>query len=330
MTPQEETTMFYENINAFSNQVLNQEITKSIRGSAADISNVVYFTGKGIFGVPKTPSAGVLWSWNDVISRWVLTDALILDHCDRVSDLYITVWDWVKENRPSHLAVLRSAIQTVYSRLKEDPTLIIRHTLSLFSISEPYFEDKLDANPDVIAFKDLIYNFKTREVRAVLCDDFITLSTGYNYPDSFDHDIGREIESFLSLTMENRQCMTQFQKWIANIVRGEIVHSTHLCGPDVVVNTIIDLICATLGSYADRKYSGNLYKGVRFSIVRDREWNQPMHVVSRARNPFLEQDADRVTFQFKSPSPHPLPSKQTIQKWAPVLMSALLSFWMNE
>jgi P4 family phage/plasmid primase-like protien len=55
-------------------------------------------------------------------------------------------------------------------------------------LKDGFYEDYIDSKPYLLAFKNKLYDFRTKELRNIKPDDYIMTNTGYDYPECVDDE----------------------------------------------------------------------------------------------------------------------------------------------
>jgi phage/plasmid-associated DNA primase len=63
--------------------------------------------------------------------------------------------------------------------------------------------EKLDNNPFLLAFNDMVYDFKIKQARKIEMKDYISITTGYKYPTTSDAKKQQEIKDLIFSVFEN-------------------------------------------------------------------------------------------------------------------------------
>lgn len=83
------------------------------------------------------------------------------------------------------------------------------------------FEQKLDANPFLLAFDDCVFDFKLGRVRPARKDDYITMSTGYAWCDEDDFEIQEYIMKSLRACFTDEETVEHFLLILAYTLCGD-------------------------------------------------------------------------------------------------------------
>ena len=124
---------------------------------------------------------GMLWKLQkDLHVVWKLLHSSLSDLFEKAKTEGPTMMD----NGDSFLSRKRyqTNAQTVLKYLGN--TVKTRQILTdiAMRLSDPDVVDKMDSNKDLLCFSDKIVNLRTKEVRNGRHDDYVTISTGYPYP----------------------------------------------------------------------------------------------------------------------------------------------------
>ena len=123
------------------------------------------------------------------------------------------------------------------------------------------FEKKLDTDPYLIGFENGVYDLSKKQFRRGVLNDFISQSTGYDYPSDTTQtdtnqtqltDIIKQTELFLKEILDDDirdYVLSNIAAYLEGIVRKELIMI--LIGNDWKKNRLIELIIATFGDYFD-------------------------------------------------------------------------------
>lgn len=146
-------------------------------------------------------------------------------------------------------------IQKVIKNLKGNgfKEAVIRECANLFFVKD--FDEKLDANKDLIGFENGIYDLSKGKFRAGLPDDYITFSTGYDYKEySMSHSYVKSTEEFF-YKLQTEGVMKQYLlELFASYLDGHnkqqrFVLFTGFQGSNGK-STAVDFLTLALGDYA--------------------------------------------------------------------------------
>jgi P4 family phage/plasmid primase-like protien len=106
----------------------------------------------------------------------------------------------------------------IISRLKESTE--IKKILYYLEpeITNEKFPEKLDLNPDLFAFNNKVVNLKTKEIRNIQKNDYISITTGYNYPTEeikYRNEINNFFEKIHSNTEQRDFVFQQFSQYLS-------------------------------------------------------------------------------------------------------------------
>lgn len=189
------------------------------------------------------------------------------------------------------LEMEREGFERVYKQLKKTAfkSNVMRECRELFF--DESFNLKLDANKDLIAFNNGVFDLTTMEFRDGQPDDYISFSTGIDYDQDkqyYEYSEWPKVEKFLSQVLPDPEVREYFVKHLAtNLVGGNPAQKFHILtgsgsnGKSMITN----LMTKVLGDYActvpislltqKRKGSGNAapevarLKGRRFVTMQE-------------------------------------------------------------
>lgn len=122
------------------------------------------------------------------------------------------------------------------------------------------FEDKLDQNAKLIGFKDGVYDLESREFRPGLPEDYISLSTEYNYPiytgnESVFNDLNNYFDNLFkaeSIKHNNTNIRDYVLRYVASRLEGQNINNQFNIwtgGASNGKSVFTDLISKTFGEY---------------------------------------------------------------------------------
>jgi P4 family phage/plasmid primase-like protien len=95
---------------------------------------------------------------------------------------------------------------------------IVKESAELFHNSE--FLNKIDSNPNLIGFNNGVYDFSIHQFRSGKPDDFITISTGYDYNPKDDPEIQDYLINYVKSIMPNDEMALYLLKISAYMLHG--------------------------------------------------------------------------------------------------------------
>lgn len=81
-------------------------------------------------------------------------------------------------------------------------------------------EETMDMNRNVFAFNDGVFDLKTNLFRPISPADFVSTTTGYNYPKSSNKDARKELKKFMVALFEKDEVADYLWKVLASCVMG--------------------------------------------------------------------------------------------------------------
>lgn len=164
-------------------------------------------------------------------------------------------------------------VSTVMNKLEDVnyKKTIIKQLSILFNVLDPDFYEKLDANENLLGFKNGVYDFTTFTFRQGKPDDYITFSTGHDYtPFDPNGEITKAIYTFLSQIIRERDTLeyvlTILGKSLMGLIDEKFYIFTGIKGANGK-STLITFLEHALGNYMTsidpslltqtRKSSGN-------------------------------------------------------------------------
>ena len=72
-------------------------------------------------------------------------------------------------------------------------------------LKEGFYEDYIDSKPYLYAFKNKVYDFRTKELRYIKPDDYIMTNTGYDYPEYIEDENTEFINKYFDTLFPNTE-----------------------------------------------------------------------------------------------------------------------------
>ena len=190
-------------------KVLRESINKLIKeaetGSHSDVAKVLYEFYKHCYKCISIKRN--MWyefrghRWMPIEAGYTLankiTDNLTSEFATMASDYY----QYAKDNGiEKDLEVKKGqSIKKILDKLKSEDYINSVMSACRKRFIDPYFESKLNENRDLIGFENGVYDLKNGLFRDGLPDDYITMSTGYDYTEFKDNDPSMEfVNKYLS------------------------------------------------------------------------------------------------------------------------------------
>lgn len=160
------------------------------------------------------------------------------------------------ENKDKLEANMRnSCIDSIINKL-ENVTFkknVMTEMYYLFKSLEPNFISKLDSNPNLIGFKNGVYDLENNMFRNGNSKDYLTLSTGYEFIEYDPNDSNvKEIYEFLSQIIPNKKVREYLLKILGRSLLGICDEKFYILSGLSGANgksTLINLLEYTLGDY---------------------------------------------------------------------------------
>lgn len=249
-------SLFDETFDIFEDKELNRLMNISFKGYASDIADVFYYLGYNIFGV-QMEEKDIWWAWDCKEKKWIKSSHKAHIFCNKtVAEKYIYTNKWFRENtQPDDVRLKRlSKIDAILKRLKDkDQSTILTQAAILFKDNTRNFENKIDANKDIINFNGNIFNFDTLEFKENTPEDMVSRSTGYIIPEA-DLNQQKLIMEFINELMPDKSQVDYLLTWIASCLDGwnrdENFHILTGCGRNGK-SLLRDLIANAFGGSED-------------------------------------------------------------------------------
>lgn len=201
--------------------VLNKLIFQSLKNNTWDIALVMHHVGQDIMGVSE--GGDEWWFWNEAKRRWSHSSCWVECYLSEVvADYYVQVQKWFRENTTdAQLAKIRELrLDTLIKRLKDkDKAAILKDARTVFSVKQDVFENRLDANKDLLGFDGYVYELHTGIYRPARPADYVSKSCGYALPEP-DVQQQAEIMQFIRDIQEENEDVEYLLMWLASTLDG--------------------------------------------------------------------------------------------------------------
>jgi len=88
-------------------------------------------------------------------------------------------------------------------------------------IEEDFITKKLDANINLLAFKNRVYDMEKCEMRPIEPTDYIQITTGYEYPNCIDEDIVQEVYNLIGSMFKTEEMFSYVLDVLTYIMYGK-------------------------------------------------------------------------------------------------------------
>ena len=129
----------------------------------------------------------------------------------------------IEQEDRDRLSEKAQKIQNIITALKSTSKKnnIMKESATLFYMEK--FEDKLDSNPNLIGFKNGVYDLELMEFRDGHPDDFISFTTGINYIEySEDNPYNNDVINFVSKVMPKEHLRNYLLTCLSSFLSGKI------------------------------------------------------------------------------------------------------------
>jgi P4 family phage/plasmid primase-like protien len=88
-------------------------------------------------------------------------------------------------------------------------------------LKEGFYEDYIDSKPYLYAFKNKVYDFRTKELRYIKPDDYIMTNTGYDYPEYIEDENTQFINKYFDTLFPNEEMRDYVLDSCCSTLNGE-------------------------------------------------------------------------------------------------------------
>jgi P4 family phage/plasmid primase-like protien len=88
-------------------------------------------------------------------------------------------------------------------------------------LKEGFYEDYIDSKPYLYAFKNKVYDFRTKELRYIKPDDYIMTNTGYDYPEYIEDENTEFINKYFDTLFPNPEMKDYVLDSCCSTLNGE-------------------------------------------------------------------------------------------------------------
>jgi P4 family phage/plasmid primase-like protien len=187
------------------------------------LGKLFYHMAKNRVGITTPSGKGDNWvAYNDDTGRWVEGSFMVEIFCnDHMLPIFETALRYYNENTvDSRQATMRSKHigQIIKSLANVTKSNVLHEASLLFKKNDPSFADRLDANRDLLAFNNGVYDFAQRQFRPLGPEDYVTFTTGYDFPETRDE---AKLNEFLSW-LEQCQPETSQREYILMLLAAAL------------------------------------------------------------------------------------------------------------
>lgn len=239
---------------------LNRLVFAGLKGFDLDLAAVFCYMGKDLFGVSSTTDAW--WAWDALESRWVKSSRMAEDFCrTHVAEKYSVVQRFYQSKAGTQNKIMAeqnmqrcAKIDGILKKLRgKDKSSVLHEAATTFGLKDKTFENRLDANKDLLGFCGYTYDLSDHILRPSLSGDMLTMSTGYQLPDTVDQNVRGEIMAFVKSIMPDEDAVNYLLKWLASTLDGHNREEIFTICTGIGRNgkgVLRDLMNAALGDYS--------------------------------------------------------------------------------
>ena len=241
---------------------LNGALIQSLSGTHTDIAEVIYKCYKGQF---VCASVGKKRFYEFKNHRWRLTDDGVSLRIKISNELVNTYMEFqnslneqaLKETNPSNKELIidkSNKVSKVIISLKKTSfkKSLLDECAEKFYLEK--FEEKLDANPNIMCFENGVYDLKGDLFRDGNPEDYCSFSTGIYYSDfEEDDETIEEVQEFLKQVLTKQAVREYVMRLMASFLSGEIHSEKFHIWTGIGGNgksKLIELLRKCIGDYA--------------------------------------------------------------------------------
>lgn len=204
-------------------------LIQSISGTHVDIANVIYNMYRDTF-ICASIEHGQWYEYQQ--HRWVaiekaytlrrkISDEIFQEYVELAKQFQDRAVASCSQDETQALAEKVKEIQIIAKNLKNNrfKEAIVKECAELFY--DPHFLNKLDENKYLLGFDNGVYDLETLEFRDGKHDDYISMSTGYEFCDQDNSEIQEYIMNFITSIMPNDDLVQYIIKVLAYSLVGE-------------------------------------------------------------------------------------------------------------
>jgi P4 family phage/plasmid primase-like protien len=193
--------------------ILSKELTKSLTGIDNDIADYLIQFIKDEYVCVDVKNQifyyfnGVRWKKDNGTTRlyeWIKMEGSnkYLEEEKKIINILKYIED---DKRRKEIEKIKELVNMIYKKVRRHSNINLLIQCIGHGLYNEKFLDNLDVNRYLLGFENGIYDLKNRIFREGKPDDYITLSTGMNYPTRSDKEKRKEIEEFFSKVHMNEE-----------------------------------------------------------------------------------------------------------------------------
>ncbi len=246
-----------------SEVTINNEIRKSLEDSLDcshyQISKAAFMIYKDRFRVDDIKNAtwyefdGFRWKKSHLMN--ILISEELPKYYNGIKTINQNTQDDLQEFLQKKETLRNGTIDGIVSKLQNVnfKNKIMEQMAYLFKTYDPLFYEKLDNNPDLLGFKNGVYDFSNNEFRNVTPEDYLTYSTGYDFIEYDDTDSNViEIYEFLQKIIPDKTVLDYLLKVLGRSLIGRPDEKFYIWSGLSGANgksTLVNFLEQTLGDY---------------------------------------------------------------------------------
>jgi len=243
-----------------SKELLSDLIKKAKSNTHDDIANLIYEMYKTSYVcVDLTKNTWFEFQghrWVSIQNGYTLNEKISSEICEKIingtRNMMNGGMDVDNPDNDDYNKVMKS-LTTTYNKLKDynNKSTIIKACANKFY--NPKFLNLLDSNGKLIGFENGVFDLRTMEFRDGIPEDYLTMTTGYNYIEfKKDDKLVREIENFFEKLHPEPECREFLLRFNAVCLDGGISLQQFFILPGTGGNgksKLIELTKQSLGDY---------------------------------------------------------------------------------
>lgn len=241
----------------FEDQELNQKMFQSFTGHSFDLGRVIHHLGRSRLGLTSISESELWWVWDEERLLWVKSKRKAEYYiADVISQYYVEAQRWFKENTTDpQLAKIRDVkLGNIIKKFKDrEKGTLLHDAATHFNEKEELFENRLDANKELLGFEGWVYDLSNDEYRPARPEDHVTMSCGYRLPE-VDLQVRSEIMDFVRSIQSTEEDLEYLLMFLASSLDGfnrdEVFHCFKGAGRNGK-SALADLMSYVLGGNPD-------------------------------------------------------------------------------
>ena len=217
-----------ESYDEYKKEKSDEYLKKSLEGSHNDIAKILYveygseFVCASVLGKTWFQFHDHIWEEIEegVFLRERISEDIIEKYADMGRDIFTKIAGADKAEEAMHQVRVKQ-LQKLISNLKSHPYKrnVMNEAADIFYNKN--FKVKLDINPNLIAFKNGVYDLKVNKFRAGLPEDYLSKKMPINYIEfSYEDQRVKDVQKFLEQIFPDKSVRTYFLDTTSDVFEG--------------------------------------------------------------------------------------------------------------